>query len=579
VTVTTASPVTVPTSPSGLTLNEDSETQVSLNWIDNSNNETGFEIERSLNGATFSQLSTVGAGVTIYADATISVGNQYSYRVYAFNASGISTASTTASITVTTQGNTVSGAIILPGTGFTGTTAQPAAVGNPTASGYGDNAMARWDVVPYQTFGGNFNVGVVAFDSTGIDHVDFSVNGGAWTSVSTPALNPQSGVVEYWATLRATDFPQDGAIEVRAIAYPNTGVPRVLQGNAGNTLDNASRDGVSSLILNTDAGNTLTQAVRYVSPNGNDSTGDGSQAHPFASINEAAGNFGAQADGGTIYLMPGSYVQQCPDSWNGYAVTNTRWLTITAAPGVTQNQVTITGSANNSRGGDSGLNTKLLCYSNVTITGNITGSWAFTNPGKISAMWFNSVSDVGTDRFASVGVFGINGSKGSNLRFATGCSVNTVDDGFDTWDLVRNCAVNHVAAGFWRNCGLVVNSTGDDIDATGHPEIHSDSLQLSLTVYNTIYYGCQATNGAFIRTTTVVGQTQTDMAMINCTFTGNFPFAWEFGPTTYTNIYVKNTTFNPGFNEYAGFTPVDMVFEGCTFLNSPPIILTGMTIR
>src|SRR4029079_500806 len=107
--------------------------------------------------------------------------------------------------------------IVRPGTGFTGATPQPLAVGDPSPAGYDAKAVARWDVVPYQTFAGDFNVGVVAFHMNGIDRVEFSVDGGSWTAVSAMTLNPQVNVVEYWATLRAGSFAQDGQIELRAI--------------------------------------------------------------------------------------------------------------------------------------------------------------------------------------------------------------------------------------------------------------------------------------------------------------------------------------------------------------------------
>lgn len=100
-------------------------------------------------------------------------------------------------------------------------------LGEPGDFGYDAKAMARWDVVPYQTFDGDFNVGVVAFHINYIDRVEFSVNGGPWLPVYTMSMNSQINVVEYWATLRASDFT-DGPLELRAVAYPKVGIPRVL---------------------------------------------------------------------------------------------------------------------------------------------------------------------------------------------------------------------------------------------------------------------------------------------------------------------------------------------------------------
>jgi len=78
-----------PTGPSCLTTTGISPTQVNLRWTDNSDNETGFAIERKPQGGSFGQIDTVGAGVTTYEDASLGAGN-YCYRVRAFNAGGSS---------------------------------------------------------------------------------------------------------------------------------------------------------------------------------------------------------------------------------------------------------------------------------------------------------------------------------------------------------------------------------------------------------------------------------------------------------------------------------------------------------
>ncbi len=79
---------TVPVSPSNLTGNSVSLTQVDLSWIDNSTNETGFKIERRLNGGTFYVVGTVGENVYNYSDQTVTPRTIYTYRVYSYNAVG-----------------------------------------------------------------------------------------------------------------------------------------------------------------------------------------------------------------------------------------------------------------------------------------------------------------------------------------------------------------------------------------------------------------------------------------------------------------------------------------------------------
>jgi parallel beta-helix repeat protein len=62
-----------------------------LNWSDNSNNETGFVVERSTDGVNFSPVVTLGAGATTYTDNTgLSPDTEYTYRVKAVNGSNSS---------------------------------------------------------------------------------------------------------------------------------------------------------------------------------------------------------------------------------------------------------------------------------------------------------------------------------------------------------------------------------------------------------------------------------------------------------------------------------------------------------
>ena len=54
-----------------------------VSWTDNSTTETGFTIQRSVNGGAFSDLTTVAADATSYNDSNLSFGSVYSYRVKA----------------------------------------------------------------------------------------------------------------------------------------------------------------------------------------------------------------------------------------------------------------------------------------------------------------------------------------------------------------------------------------------------------------------------------------------------------------------------------------------------------------
>ena len=90
-----------PAAPTNLRATLQAGPAVLLNWTDNSNNETGFVIERAVGGGTFTVLGTVGNNVRSYTDTTVVLGNTYSYRVKAIRNLLSSAYSNTATISVT----------------------------------------------------------------------------------------------------------------------------------------------------------------------------------------------------------------------------------------------------------------------------------------------------------------------------------------------------------------------------------------------------------------------------------------------------------------------------------------------
>jgi hypothetical protein len=77
-----------PTAPSGLVVAGATTSSISLRWTDNSNNESGFGIERSSDGMNFSEIRRVIAASA--TDSGLSSGQTYSYRVRAYNSYGTS---------------------------------------------------------------------------------------------------------------------------------------------------------------------------------------------------------------------------------------------------------------------------------------------------------------------------------------------------------------------------------------------------------------------------------------------------------------------------------------------------------
>jgi hypothetical protein len=72
-----------PLSPSTATASASSKTSIQLKWMDNSNNETGFEVWRSTDNSNFSLLTTLSTNVNTYADGGLATDSRYYYKVRA----------------------------------------------------------------------------------------------------------------------------------------------------------------------------------------------------------------------------------------------------------------------------------------------------------------------------------------------------------------------------------------------------------------------------------------------------------------------------------------------------------------
>jgi chitodextrinase len=97
-------PETPPVAPSNLTASAVSSSQINLSWADNSDNETGFKIERSLtSGSGFSQIATVSANTTSFQNTGLSASTKYYFRLRAYNGVGDSSYSNETNATTQAQ--------------------------------------------------------------------------------------------------------------------------------------------------------------------------------------------------------------------------------------------------------------------------------------------------------------------------------------------------------------------------------------------------------------------------------------------------------------------------------------------
>lgn len=467
-----------------------------------------------------------------------------------------------------------------PGDGWDGPTDDPDPVGDNSMPGWDAKAIARWDVVPYQTFDEPFHIGVVAFHMNGIDRVDFSVNGGPWVSVEEMQLNPRTDVWEYTAVLIPEYFETDGLVEVRAIVWPEgAGVPRVLAGE----MDAGMSTGEHSLVLNANANGTMAALVRYVSPDGDDANSGLSADLPKRTVADAIWAIQQElgtADGGTVYLLSGQH-EIAGASWPRSQMTNShRWLTITAAPGVPPEAVRVRGAATDNRLGS----IRLLRWHNVSIdavTGaEVVGSWASG-----ARVWYDTVEVDGVDRNAATsnGIFGYTSWSGG--KYATDSAVRNVQNATNSFALVRGVTIERILSDAFSGSTLVINSTVTDIDREDSGA-HPDILQYyGWEPRNIVIYGLSS-DPTFDYPNGVQGffvggvPTFEDIAIVDSSFFNAPSWSAAFAVNgAVTNLYMFNTTIGGPARWGDSISTYNVVFDTTTWMNGPPPAQEGVTYR
>jgi hypothetical protein len=89
-----------PAAPSSLTAKATGCNSIVLNWVDNSGNETNFDLRRATSqSGTYSTIATLPANTTTYTNTGLTKGRKYYYKIRATNSAGSSAYSNTASAT------------------------------------------------------------------------------------------------------------------------------------------------------------------------------------------------------------------------------------------------------------------------------------------------------------------------------------------------------------------------------------------------------------------------------------------------------------------------------------------------
>lgn len=272
-----------PAAPTGLTAAiVNAENQVTLSWTDNSNNEEEFVIYQD-----GSMITNFPAGTTSVPGITLAAGTPATFEIRARNRRGESTPGS-ATLLVITMAYPTDPTTILPG-------------GTPGAESWSSPAVTLdWGTFPGATsYNVYFSTNQTEVDSLlGTVRTTGATSGQAATVYNGGALTP--GTTYYWTV---------EAVNVHGtLAYP--------------TRAFTARDAI------------------YVSPTGNDTTGEGSTTAPYATIGYAVGDAGA---GETINVAAGTY-NEAGISLNqtGLTLSGAGDTTIITDPGTNSTTLSIT---------------------------------------------------------------------------------------------------------------------------------------------------------------------------------------------------------------------------------------------
>ena len=216
-----------------------------LSWADNSTDEDGFNIDRSLvSGGPYATIGTVGPNVTTYNDTNLLNGTTYCYRVNAFNSAGASPYSLETCVTTVATLITFNLIVSSAGTGNGTVTSSPAGINCSTSCSASFNAgtivTLTATAASDSTFGGwsgtGCATGYVTMSAATSCTANFTINDTSSPSVSSIAANPidlatpltsftitGGGFVNAGFGLSVVNFTRSGQVLAQARASSGTG--------------------------------------------------------------------------------------------------------------------------------------------------------------------------------------------------------------------------------------------------------------------------------------------------------------------------------------------------------------------
>lgn len=533
---------TAPTAPANLRAHF-GDTRVGLAWDASTDavGVTSYTVHRSTDGSSFSPAQTA-VTTTYWADTGRTNGTTYYYRVTALDAAA----------NESSESNTVSGTPQVRSS-VSATSLYPTDTWNGTANSGGTpptdparttfKPIVRLLTVPYQDVTGNLDILVGAFardtdnDLVDLSGVTFWLEGNTVTVTNRQVYTGYGDepIEGYVVTLNGANFPAGihGAVNLYVTATPEdgTGQSRVI--------------GPFTFYANMIE--ALPSAEVYVDATlGNDTTGIGSSASPFASIDKAKESLRGrdEVSGGRIKVRSGSYTVTTSTSLNGTSVSNDRFLTIEPDDGAS---VTLTGA-----GPDD------LAVSKLKVTGidaNLSTSGATAAvPGGTSVTWVEGMSYVGPGRL----VQGSTVISGTSETYLTETAMQSCGQG-QSGRLVRNVTVTDIASDAFSGSSAVVSCTVGTINKSGTSgwvggEAHPDLWQFLSNSENLLFYRVRASVSAEAQQIFFKDYEFKDVAIVDCDLNGGGGFISQLGSSstgvtsTFSHFVIRNLTLlNQGF--------------------------------
>jgi len=458
------------------------------------------------------------------------------------------------------------GAALVPGSTPIGSwtaTSTPGKQGNSGEPLYNTNIILAWDMVPRQPLTSADNqVCVMAFHAptpteysggarNAVEKVTFIANNGTAVDVMTPTSSNRSGKPEYCIGLDQSGLGSNATVEIRAIGYPTTGQPVVLQGDD----DLPFFDKYYSLFVVGNYSPTRYYVDDGGSDSGNNCTNSGSPCQTIARVKTVLGAI----DYSNIEVCLGAGTYNL-DSGSTQRPAATGFFTVRPCPGVSKSSVIINGWGIS----NDGVYVDRSRIQEVTVSG-VTAA----DPPDTSFLWLDNVDWAGGCRGVNTCV-AIN-QFNSHALFATDVNWSDLYNPIDANAvLFRNVNMDLINSDYGQNVRFIVNGLETNVQycCGAHPDLNQSSNAQGGNGH--IVYGLTAVNsinqaGLFSSNSGIL----TDAAFVDVTIDDNSSnrAGWQFDALgTNDNVFVWNLNLTTAIMPGDSMTPTNwnIVDSVCT---------------